>query len=146
MLFINNNNKKYYMSNFLQCSVKDNMHTIILVGFLFMAAFQNLPTGMSAKPLSHADNDIQQAVAQQQQPSSNSSPTDKDTNNLNKPESIMEASGHFANNQIKEGVVTWIQGGFWNLQINNVTEMTATTTTIGQVPATTKQTLLPISP
>jgi len=33
----------------------------------------------------------------------------------------MEASGHFANNQIKGGVVTWIQGGFWTLQINNTT-------------------------
>jgi hypothetical protein len=109
------------MSNFLQYPVKDNMHTIILIGFLFITAFQNLPTGIPAKPLSHANNDIQQAVAQQQ-PSANSSPTDKDTNNQNKPESIMEASGHFANNQIKEGVVTWIQGGFWNLQINNVTD------------------------
>ena len=110
------------MNNFLRYPVKANMHTIILIGLLFMTAFQNLPTGMIAKPLSHANNDIQQAVAQQQQPSTNSSPTDKDTNNQNKPESIMEASGHFANNQIKEGVVTWIQGGFWNLQINDVTD------------------------
>lgn len=29
------------------------------------------------------------------------------------------ASGHFANNQMKDGVVTWIQGGFWNLGIDN---------------------------
>jgi hypothetical protein len=29
------------------------------------------------------------------------------------------ASGHFANNQMKDGIVTWIQGGFWNLQIDN---------------------------
>ena len=29
------------------------------------------------------------------------------------------ASGHFANNQMKDGVVTWIQGGLWNLEINN---------------------------
>lgn len=30
---------------------------------------------------------------------------------------IMKASGHFANNQIKNGSVTWIQGGLWNLDI-----------------------------
>lgn len=29
----------------------------------------------------------------------------------------VRASGHFANNQMKDGIVTWIQGGFWNLEI-----------------------------
>jgi len=29
------------------------------------------------------------------------------------------ASGHFANNQMKDGTVTWIQGGLWNLEIDN---------------------------
>ncbi len=29
------------------------------------------------------------------------------------------ASGHFANNQMKDGIVTWIQGGFWNLEIDS---------------------------
>ncbi len=31
------------------------------------------------------------------------------------------ASGHFANNQMKDGIVTWIQGGLWNLEIENST-------------------------
>jgi hypothetical protein len=31
----------------------------------------------------------------------------------------MVASGHFANNQMKDGIITWIQGGFWNLKIDN---------------------------
>lgn len=30
------------------------------------------------------------------------------------------ASGHFANNQIEDGIVTWIQGGYWNLEIKNM--------------------------
>ena len=34
---------------------------------------------------------------------------------------IIHLFGHFANNQIKDGIVTWIQGGFWNLNINNIT-------------------------
>lgn len=29
------------------------------------------------------------------------------------------ASGHFANNQMEDGIVTWIQGGLWNLEIDN---------------------------
>jgi len=33
---------------------------------------------------------------------------------------IAQASGHFANNQIKDGIVTWIQGGLWNLQIKSI--------------------------
>ena len=34
---------------------------------------------------------------------------------------MVEAFGHFANNQIKDGIVTWIQGGFWELKINTIT-------------------------
>ncbi|MGD9673666.1 MAG: hypothetical protein AB7U98_09335 [Candidatus Nitrosocosmicus sp.] len=34
------------------------------------------------------------------------------------------ASGHFANNQMKDGIVTWIQGGFWNLKIDNSSNIT----------------------
>jgi hypothetical protein len=33
----------------------------------------------------------------------------------------IKALGHFANNQIQDGIVTWIQGGFWNLNVNNLT-------------------------
>ena len=34
---------------------------------------------------------------------------------------VIEASGHFANNQLENGTVTWIQGGLWNLRIYNLT-------------------------
>src|SRR5215212_504777 len=37
------------------------------------------------------------------------------------PNKVIEASGHFANNQIENGTVTWIQGGLWNLEIYNST-------------------------
>jgi hypothetical protein len=109
------------MSNFFLCSVKDNMRAAILIGFLIIMALQNGPSGAPTKFPSHTDIDIQQAIAQQ--PFTNSSAVaNKGTNNQDKPESIMEASGHFANNQIKDGVVTWIQGGYWNLQITNDTK------------------------
>jgi hypothetical protein len=35
----------------------------------------------------------------------------------------IQASGHFANNQIENGSVTWIQGGLWNLVVRNNTNM-----------------------
>lgn len=34
---------------------------------------------------------------------------------------VIEATGHFANNQIENGSVTWIQGGLWHLEIFNST-------------------------
>jgi hypothetical protein len=34
---------------------------------------------------------------------------------------VIEAAGHFANNQIENGSVTWIQGGLWHLAIFNST-------------------------
>lgn len=29
---------------------------------------------------------------------------------------LVLASGHFTNNQMENGIVTWIQGGLWNLE------------------------------
>lgn len=37
------------------------------------------------------------------------------------PSKVIEAAGHFANNQIENGTVTWIQGGLWHLDIYNST-------------------------
>ena len=34
---------------------------------------------------------------------------------------VIEATGHFANNQIENGYVTWIEGGLWHLEIFNST-------------------------
>ena len=34
---------------------------------------------------------------------------------------VIEATGHFANNQIENGSVTWIEGGLWHLEIFNST-------------------------
>lgn len=40
-------------------------------------------------------------------------------NNKSNPD-LVRASGHFANNQIQDGIVTWIQGGFWNIAIDKL--------------------------
>jgi hypothetical protein len=34
---------------------------------------------------------------------------------------VIEAAGHFANNQIENGSITWIQGGLWHLAVFNST-------------------------
>ena len=34
---------------------------------------------------------------------------------------VIEASGHFANNQIENDSVSWIQGGLWHLEVYNST-------------------------
>jgi hypothetical protein len=36
---------------------------------------------------------------------------------------VIQASGHFANNQIQNGSVTWIQGGLWDLAVYNNTDI-----------------------
>jgi hypothetical protein len=36
-------------------------------------------------------------------------------------DNVIQASGHFANNQIQNGSVTWIQGGLWYLVVYNNT-------------------------
>jgi hypothetical protein len=69
-------------------------------------------------------NLYQESLAQQQQSTTSDSinnNTTKDVTNKNNS-IIVHASGHFANNQIKDGIVTWIQGGFWDLLINNSTD------------------------
>jgi hypothetical protein len=53
---------------------------------------------------------------------SSSTSSDDSSNNSsieqNESKTVM-ASGHFANNQMENGTVTWIQGGLWNLEIDN---------------------------
>ena len=40
---------------------------------------------------------------------------------------VVKAYGHFANNQIKDNIVTWIQGGIWNLDIKRQNSETSIT-------------------
>jgi hypothetical protein len=52
--------------------------------------------------------------------SSTSSDDSSNNSSIEQNESkTVTASGHFANNQMENGTVTWIQGGLWNLEIDN---------------------------
>lgn len=65
---------------------------------------------------------IENVIAQQSSLSSGTMPTvDNNTLEEQNKSKIITAFGHFANNQIKDGMISWIQGGFWELKINNLT-------------------------
>lgn len=88
--------------------------TIIFLGLLSLILMQ-LETS----------NTIENVIAQQSSLSITTPPT-LDSNNLEEQNKskIITAFGHFANNQIKDGIVSWIQGGLWELKINNLTSAT----------------------
>src|SRR5438093_11751603 len=48
-------------------------------------------------------------------------PKDYNNNDKHQQVKVIEATGHFANNQVENGSVTWIQGGLWHLVVYNST-------------------------
>jgi hypothetical protein len=68
----------------------------------------------------HLQTDLFEDVIAQQSLSTIIPIVNENSEEQNKSKTI-KAFGHFANNQIKDGIVTWIQGGFWELKINTIT-------------------------
>ena len=87
------------------------MYTIIFVGFVSLIAIDSL----SIQSQTHI---VQHAIAQSLTINAQKVNDNLEEKNNSK---MVKAFGHFANNQIKDGIVTWIQGGFWELTINNIT-------------------------
>ena len=88
-------------------------YTIIFIGFVSLISIESLSTQSQTNP-------VQYAIVQSSSLSTNTSLLNDNSEKQNNSKMI-KAFGHFANNQIKDGVVTWIQGGFWELTINNIT-------------------------
>ncbi len=88
------------------------VYTIIFVGFVSLIAIESLSIQLQT-------NIIQHAIAQSL--STNTSIVYDNLEEQHNKSKMIKAFGHFANNQIKDGIVTWIQGGFWELTINNIT-------------------------
>jgi hypothetical protein len=107
------------MTSLSFCLPKYDIPTVSFVGFVFMMALHSLSLE-TTQQLFYGDGFFKLANAQQ--PSANSSPINASMDSQNKSENMMEAEGHFANNQIRDGVVTWIQGGYWNLQIVDISD------------------------
>ena len=116
------------MANFSFCLPKYYLHALYFVGFVFIMALHSL-SFETPQQLFYSDDLVKLANAQQ--PSANSSPINASMDSHNKSENMMEAEGHFANNQIRDGVVTWIQGGYWNLQIVDISDKSDNNNQIG---------------
>lgn len=91
-----------------------NLSKVILIVFAYIIFSQSsvsteISKGLSSPLLS------QQALSQQSIITINNNESLQKGNNI-----IEEASGYFANNQIKYGIVTWIQGGLWDLKIKGL--------------------------
>jgi len=87
------------------------LFTIIFIVFISLIAIESLSIQLQV-------NIVQHVLAQSL---STNTPIVED--NLQEEQNkfkTIKAFGHFANNQIKDGIVTWIQGGFWELTINNI--------------------------
>ena len=89
------------------------VYIIIFVVFVSLISIELLSTQSQTNP-------VQYAIAQSSSLSTNTSLLNDNSEKQNNSKMI-KAFGHFANNQIKDGIVTWIQGGFWELKINNIT-------------------------
>jgi hypothetical protein len=105
-------NTNYLMNNFFWSFFR-NISLIIIIGISFAIAALSIVPSLTeipkGTPLSYSG--FHQALAQQ---------FAFNNNDYQIEHTIAQASGHFANNQIKDGLVTWIQGGLWNLQIKSV--------------------------
>ena len=90
---------------------------VILIGFVFIITTE---TTLSIQLTNSLTNDrIVEEVLAQPPPTTNSSIIINNSPGEQNKSKMIKAFGHFANNQIQDGIVTWIQGGFWELKIND---------------------------
>jgi hypothetical protein len=92
-----------------------NLSKIILIVFVYIIISQS-PLLLEISKGFTSPLPYQQALAQQSSININNNNEKKQNDNNN----IAEASGYFANNQINNGIVTWIQGGLWDLKIKGL--------------------------
>ena len=90
---------------------------VILIGFVFIITTEST---LSIQLTNSLTNDrIVEEVLAQPPPTTNSSIIINNSPGEQNKSKMIKAFGHFANNQIQDGIVTWIQGGFWELNIND---------------------------
>jgi hypothetical protein len=90
---------------------------VILIGFVFIITTEST---LSIQLTNSLTNDrIVEEVLAQPSPTTNSSIIINNSLGEQNKSKMIKAFGHFANNQIQDGIVTWIQGGFWELKIND---------------------------
>ena len=90
---------------------------IILIGFVFIITTESTLSIQLTNSLTN-DRNVEEVLAQPP-PTTNSSIIINNSPGEQNKSKMIKAFGHFANNQIQDGIVTWIQGGFWELNIND---------------------------
>ena len=91
---------------------------VIFLGFVFIITLES-PFSIQLADFLTNNNIVEEALAQP--PSTNTSIIMNNNSEEQNNSKLIKAFGHFANNQIKDGIVTWIQGGFWELEISDTT-------------------------
>ena len=91
---------------------------VILIGFVSITTIES-PLFIQLNNLLTNNSIVEETFAQP--PSTNISIIINNNSEEQNKSKMIKAFGHFANNQLKDGIVTWIQGGFWNLNIHNIT-------------------------
>ena len=91
---------------------------VIFLGFVFIIT---LESPFSIQLTDFLTNNSIVEVILAQPPSTNTSIIINNNSEEQNNSKLIKAFGHFANNQIKDGIVTWIQGGFWELKISDTT-------------------------
>src|SRR5665648_486757 len=89
---------------------------VIFIGFVFIIT---LESPFSIQLTNFLTNNSIVEVILAQPPSTNASIIINNNSEEQNNSKLIKAFGHFANNQIKDGIVTWIQGGFWELKISD---------------------------
>jgi hypothetical protein len=92
---------------------------VLFIGLVFIITIES-PLSIQLADFLTNNSIVEEALAQPSSPPTNTLIINNNSGEQNKSKMI-KAFGHFANNQLKDGIVTWIQGGFWNLNINNIT-------------------------
>ena len=90
---------------------------VILIGFGFIITTETTLSIQLTNSLTN-DRNVEEVLAQPP-PTTNSSIIINNSPGEQNKSKMIKAFGHFANNQIQDGIVTWIQGGFWELKIND---------------------------
>lgn len=93
---------------------------VLFIGFVFIITIES-PLSIQLANFLTNNNIVEEALAQPSPSPTNTSIIINNNSGEQNKSKMIKAFGHFANNQLKDGIVTWIQGGFWNLNINNIT-------------------------
>jgi hypothetical protein len=94
---------------------------VLFIGFVFIIITIESPLSIQLADFLTNNSIVEEVLAQPSSPPTNTSIIINNNSEEQNKSKMIKAFGHFANNQLKDGIVTWIQGGFWNLNINNIT-------------------------